>query len=132
VGDRSVSKELRCSFCGEAQEPCQKLISSPKNYDPVGWFHRRHFHREFPGAYICDQCVARCTAALAGLPEPAGNRLVNAPGCSFCSKGPGVVKLVPALGESPSALICEECLEVCRSILEDDLKPEGDDQAAES
>lgn len=132
MGDQRASKELRCSFCGKAQESCQKLIASPdEGYPPVGFLRRRH-RREYPRAYICDQCVARCTAALAGLPTPIGNRPVNAPVCSFCHGGLLPAKLVPAPGDPPEALICEECLAVCRSILEDDLKPEDQDQAAES
>ena len=130
MGGRDASKALRCSFCEKAQKSCRKLISSPAGIR-LGLI-RRHFHREYPIVYICDQCVARCAAAVAGLPTPAENRPVNAPVCSFCHGGLLPAKLVPAPGDPPEALICEECLAVCRSILEDDLKPEGQDQAAES
>ncbi|MGA3258929.1 MAG: ClpX C4-type zinc finger protein [Bryobacteraceae bacterium] len=116
MGGRRASKELRCSFCGE-EGSLQTLISSPADYSR---------------AYICYQCVARCTTALAGLPAPSGHRPVNAPGCSFCHRGPDVEKLVPAPGNPPEALICEGCLAVCSRVLEDDLESEDQDQGAES
>ncbi|MGO9229696.1 MAG: ClpX C4-type zinc finger protein [Bryobacteraceae bacterium] len=127
MGDRSASKELRCSFCGKAQESCQKLISSP-NGIRLG-FLRRHYHREYHIVSICDQCVARCVAAVIGLPAPTGNHPESAARCSFCHHRPEVEKLVPAPGDPPTALICEMCLAVCNSILEDDLEPDDQDRA---
>jgi ATP-dependent Clp protease ATP-binding subunit ClpX len=40
---------LRCSFCHKTQDVVGKLISSPN---------------EYPRAYICDECIAVCTAIL--------------------------------------------------------------------
>ena len=44
--------------------------------------------------------------------------------CSFCHKAEDVVgKLISSPSDYPSAYICDECIAVCNSILEDD-KPE--------
>ena len=44
--------------------------------------------------------------------------------CSFCHKTQEVVgKLISTPGDYPKAYICDECVAVCNSILEDD-KPE--------
>ena len=41
--------------------------------------------------------------------------------CSFCNKPQDAVrKLIAAPGENPRAYICDECVAVCNSILEDD------------
>jgi ATP-dependent protease Clp ATPase subunit len=41
--------------------------------------------------------------------------------CSFCQKGQKTVeKLISSPGEYPRAYICNECITVCASILEDD------------
>jgi hypothetical protein len=40
---------LRCSFCHKSQDAVAKLISSPRDY---------------PRAYICDECVAVCNSIL--------------------------------------------------------------------
>jgi ATP-dependent Clp protease ATP-binding subunit ClpX len=41
---------IRCSFCHKSQEAVGFLISSPK---------------EYPRAYICDECVTVCNEILA-------------------------------------------------------------------
>ena len=44
--------------------------------------------------------------------------------CSFCHKSQDVVgKLISSPSDYPRAYICDECIAVCNSILEDD-KPE--------
>ena len=44
--------------------------------------------------------------------------------CSFCHKSQDVVgKLISSPNDYPRAYICDECIAVCNSILEDD-KPE--------
>jgi ATP-dependent Clp protease ATP-binding subunit ClpX len=44
--------------------------------------------------------------------------------CSFCHKAQGVVgKLITSPSDYPRAYICDECIAVCNSIMEDD-KPE--------
>jgi ATP-dependent protease Clp ATPase subunit len=41
--------------------------------------------------------------------------------CSFCHKAQDVVgKLISAPSDYPEAHICDECIQVCNSILEDD------------
>ena len=45
----SEGESLRCSFCHKPQEGVGKLISSPRDY---------------PRAYICDECVAVCADIL--------------------------------------------------------------------
>ena len=48
--------------------------------------------------------------------------------CSFCHKTQEVVgKLISTPGDYPKAYICDECVAVCNSILEDD-KPESSGQ----
>jgi ATP-dependent protease Clp ATPase subunit len=50
------------------------------------------------------------------FPAP-DNQLV----CSFCHKNQdGVRKLISSPGNYPRAYICDECIAVCNSILEDD------------
>jgi ATP-dependent Clp protease ATP-binding subunit ClpX len=41
--------------------------------------------------------------------------------CSFCHKSQGVVgKLISSPSDYPQAYICDECIAVCNSIIEDD------------
>lgn len=41
--------------------------------------------------------------------------------CSFCHKAQGVVgKLISSASDYPRAYICDECIFVCNSIIEDD------------
>jgi ATP-dependent Clp protease ATP-binding subunit ClpX len=45
--------------------------------------------------------------------------------CSFCHKSEDVVrKLISSPSDYPRAYICDECIAVCNSILEDDLAQE--------
>ena len=39
-------KNIRCSFCGKAQEQVQRIIAGP-------------------GVYICDECIRVCTGMFA-------------------------------------------------------------------
>jgi ATP-dependent protease Clp ATPase subunit len=50
--------------------------------------------------------------------------------CSFCHKHQDVVgKLISSPSDYPRAYICDECIAVCNSILEDDkADDEGDDK----
>ena len=95
---------LRCSFCHKSQDVVGKLISSPSDY---------------PRAYICDECVRVCFNAIGDTPGPSGRHSVKEPRCSFCRKGSGVVRLQSSSGDPPNASICEECLAICRDILQD-------------
>ena len=50
--------------------------------------------------------------------------------CSFCHKTQEVVgKLISTPGEYPKAYICDECVSVCNSILEDDRREQPDSHA---
>ena len=102
---------MRCSFCNKIQDSVATLVSAPG---------------EYASAYICDQCVRICSAAMGETPRPSGQRSVNMPGCSFCHASPDVVRLLPSPGDPPKALICEQCLAVCMSIFEDDDLPLSD------
>jgi ClpX C4-type zinc finger len=111
---RSAQREeqaLHCSFCNKSQDAAAKLISSPGDY-----------HR----SYICEQCVRILSNRIGEVPVPSGHYSVNALGCSFCRKGPDVIRLLPSSGDPPDALICEECLLVCMYIIEDDASPISD------
>jgi ClpX C4-type zinc finger len=46
---RNKSDDLSCSFCHKSQATVGKLVSSPSDY---------------PRVYICDECIAVCSAIL--------------------------------------------------------------------
>jgi ATP-dependent protease Clp ATPase subunit len=88
--------DLHCAFCGKSGVEATKVIGGP------------------PPFFICDACVgshsetvAREEARLAALPND----------CSFCGKTRRQVRVL--LG-GEKATICDECLELCRDILEED------------
>ena len=95
---------LRCSFCKQTQDQVAKLISSPP---------------AFQRAYICDECVRVCLNAIGDATRPSGRLSVNKRRCSFCHKGSDIVRLQSSSGDPPDASICEECLTVCKDILQD-------------
>lgn len=95
---------MRCSFCGANAE---KLITSP---DP----------NPSTRACICLACIDRCSRLIAAGAEPSGGAR-----CTFCLVARKGVRLAFSRGTPPRAAICDECLAVCRSILEDDMAPEG-------
>lgn len=97
-------KTMHCAFCKRSQDVVEKLISSPNDYGPV---------------YICDQCVRVCFDAIVDAPAPSDGHSAEERRCSFCHKGSAVVRLQSSSGKSPNASICEECLAVCRDILQD-------------
>lgn len=96
---RSREKTMQCAFCKKTQDAVARLISSPNDYGPV---------------YICDECVRICIAEAA---NQSGSS--DAARCSFCHKGRDTVRLFSSSREPPSATICEECLAVCRDILQE-------------
>ena len=60
--------------------------------------------------------------------KSAGNSLR----CSFCRKSEGVVgKLISSPSDYPRAYICDECIAVCTSIIEDDRAEAAGDGRAE-
>ena len=115
-----VSDRVQCSFCGRENDR-QVTISSP---DHPGF--RRGRNPADRRHYICHDCVATCNTAITQVTCPSGYRPTNAAavrvwltGCSFCHSGPEVVGLVPAPGDPPRALICEICLGLCTSMIEE-------------
>jgi ATP-dependent protease Clp ATPase subunit len=95
--ERVQPADLHCTFCGKSGVEAKKMIGGP------------------PPFYICDGCVgshsetvAREQARLAALPR----------GCSFCRKAR---RQVGVLVGDERATICEECLGLCRDILEAEL-----------
>jgi hypothetical protein len=65
--------------------------------------------------------LARRLERQARMPEPSG-----ALHCSFCGKSQEAVqKLISAPATYPRAYICDECIMVCNSILDDDSAPIG-------
>jgi hypothetical protein len=102
-----------CSFCGCTYQECEQLIAGP-------------------GVFICDRCVAQATRVSAG---PAGEGWVEGllrlegsgseARCSFCGKDArqGVRLVAGRLPGTPAgkfgqdARICDECLDLCLSIL---------------
>jgi predicted metal-binding protein len=58
-----IDSGIRCSFCQRAGEEAGRLISNPDNSAKV---------------FICGECVAICTQALANRPDPfSGNPLLE-------------------------------------------------------
>ena len=66
-----------------------------------------------PGVYICDRCIA-----AAELRTPASEV------CSFCGKGAIEVAGVH-VAPGGRAAICDQCLQLCAQIVEDDLGGAG-------
>ena len=99
---------LACSFCGKTQKQVKKLIAGP-------------------GVYICDRCIGGAHAVIA---EPG--RTVSTPiatiqqvgdeagagQCSFCGKPR---HQVAAMASTSDARICDECLELCDEIVDEEL-----------
>ena len=99
---RHRTEALQCSFCKRTQDAVAKLISSPKDYGP---------------AFICDECVRVCITGKGHAPA-SDRRPAHAARCSFCHKSSQAVRLRSSSGDAPNASICEECLSVCRDILQ--------------
>jgi ClpX C4-type zinc finger len=117
-GDRPKRGELACSFCGKAQKEVRKLIAGPG------------------GVAICETCTDKAARVLATgvaaatplsaikpLPPAAGDEPEAMAGarCSFCGKGRHqVAGLAMAAGTVTAGVtICDECLALCREIIDD-------------
>ena len=108
-GERSGSEILRCSFCNKSQAEVRKLIAGP-------------------AVFICDECVAVCRLMLEpeggkepATEEPSGSEI---PRCSFCNKSRADVWKIIA---GPDVFICNECVDTCCEILDEDPSA-GDDE----
>ena len=104
--DEPNTKEVTyvgCSFCSRKQADVIKLIAGP-------------------AVFICNECVDSCSAALATR-EPTGSitmilsKAAQAE-CSFCGKVPTQVEGIVGV---PTARICDQCIKICREILERDV-----------
>src|SRR5262249_35068655 len=98
-----------CSFCSKSKNEVRRLVAGPG------------------GVYICDECVDVCLAHLAGrTPIAAEHRSLTLADaatagryrCSFCGKGRYQVRQL-LLGPR-SARICDECVDICRGVIEDE------------
>lgn len=95
---------LRCSFCNASQAQVSKLVAGPK-------------------VYICGSCVSAAQGvASTGEATPGPRQVVLQPAgheqhkCSFCGlRTPKVATIV----KGPRARICNECLDLCATIIEE-------------
>jgi hypothetical protein len=105
---------VRCSFCNLNQKAVKKLIAGP-------------------GFYICDRCVrvvlrlghsdSRLKATRVGDKQSVAVVEAEQPKttCSFCGKRRSKVAWM-VVGSAAGAHICNECTELCRDILAEELK----------
>jgi ClpX C4-type zinc finger protein len=94
------AREAVCTFCGRPPSEVKKLVSGPD-------------------VYICDGCVARVEAVMAGAPR-AGERLRAADRrsrakCSFCGERASDERPVVA---AKGIGICSGCLGLSRDMME--------------
>ena len=95
-----------CSFCGREGLDVDHLVAGP-------------------GVFICDRCVHDATELGAREPTGTASTRLNvvadeAAVCGFCGKSADAVERLVA---GPEALICNECLVLCREIHEEELNP---------
>jgi hypothetical protein len=95
---------MRCSFCNASQGQVAKLIAGP-------------------GVFICGDCVAaaqRVASTGEATPGPRGGSVMLRPAvrephaCSFCAK---TTPAVDSIVKGARSRICNECLDVCGSVL---------------
>ena len=108
LDERALRRRLgraarRCSFCGREGLDVEHLVAGP-------------------GVFVCERCVERATAvARDEAPDASSSplRVVadETGACSFCSKR---ARQVEQLIAGPHALICTECLALCREIQEEE------------
>jgi hypothetical protein len=104
---RPAGEKPACSFCGRDQKHTKVLIGGP-------------------AAYICDRCIPRADAALAGEPTntfisgriQAVSEDARAVRCSFCAK---CRYQVPGMVAMMGIRICAECLDLCHEIRDERL-----------
>jgi ATP-dependent protease Clp ATPase subunit len=102
------ANRLSCSFCGNDQKHVKKLIAGP-------------------GVYICDGCVSRADAVIAGYGHTASTPIATiqrvsdeagAEQCSFCGKRRHQVAAMASAGYT--RIICDECIDLCNEIIEEE------------
>jgi len=87
--------DLRCTFCGKSGLEAQKIIAGP------------------PPFFICDACIGAYSAAA------REERAAFRDDCSFCGR---TRRRVRGLYGGDTATICNDCLELCRDILEEETR----------
>jgi ATP-dependent Clp protease ATP-binding subunit ClpX len=94
-------EDFHCSFCGRKRLEVRKLISGPR-------------------VFICDVCVASCRQIVGSPPYPDGELTVHERErqCSFCGKRRHEVE---AMVNAPTVLLCNECLDLCESIVAEEV-----------
>jgi hypothetical protein len=96
---RNLKRDAVCTFCERSPSEVAKLIAGPN-------------------VYICDACVA--LAEKAAAEGSRAGRLTKSKSamarCSFCGKRNSAGRSVIA---GSAAKVCDECLRVCRQILDD-------------
>jgi ATP-dependent protease Clp ATPase subunit len=106
---------LACSFCGSGQRQVGHLIAGPH-------------------VYICDRCVIRAHAVIAGQGQTASTHLATihqvgdayeAAQCSFCGKRRYQVAGMAAAAPGDNLAVCEECLDLCDEIISEELGEPG-------
>jgi hypothetical protein len=95
---RTVTGDLVCTWCDRPQSEVSKLIAGPN-------------------VFICESCIEAAEHAMRGAPGIGLKRTTaGAKGrCAFCRKRSSQKRSV-VIG--PAADVCEECLRVCREILD--------------
>jgi hypothetical protein len=100
---RLARAACRCSFCEREGVDVAHLVAGP-------------------GVYICERCVDRAEELVDGKSIAAASRPLSvvtdqSAACSFCGKHtPQVAKLLAG----PHALICDECVTLCREIQQEE------------
>src|SRR5437867_6595739 len=75
-------------------------------------------HPEAPRGYVLPQLSAWCGRGENCVKRAGSDDALR---CSFCHKSQDVVgKLISSPSDYPRAYICDECIAVCNTILEDD------------
>ena len=110
--------DFHCSFCGKRRREVFKLISGPR-------------------VFICDECTALCVKILEKVKaaEAVGATLDDEDSkevlptkdanlrCSFCGKSLGEVENLIA---GPTAYICNECVEICVDVVEEEKEKQAE------
>jgi Clp amino terminal domain, pathogenicity island component/ClpX C4-type zinc finger len=109
IDEEAVRRRLgrarcNCSFCGRGGLDVDHLVAGP-------------------GVFICDRCVHDASELDAREPTPTASTRLKAVAdeaavCDFCGKRADAVERLVA---GPEALICDECLALCREIHEEEL-----------
>lgn len=111
---------------GMSEDAVDDVVGTLRNeYEPVlacGFCMERRARRLIagPGVYICSECVELAQRVGAGGPDDQATSTVSESGrCSFCTRTPDQVRFMAA---SATTLICDDCLDLCAEILEENFE----------